>query len=157
MIRSAGIFSSSVDYLFNSLIMLFVTFHFDEVQFHSFFFFFLPFIGLGWKAVTGESTLELGNLRSGPSFNAHCFFLSTHPTFGVLVASSVMWVMTSSVQRDKKKQRVGFLKFLFHKLALVDPGNGRECYYKIRKTFLFTPVPTGSILNSNLLTRTLPV
>lgn len=42
MIRSAGIFSISVDYLFNSLIMLFVTFHFDEVQFHSFFFFSFP-------------------------------------------------------------------------------------------------------------------
>lgn len=60
--------------------MLFVTFHFDEVQFHSFFFFFLPFIGLGWKAVTGESTLELGNLRSGPSFNA-LFFLEHPPNF----------------------------------------------------------------------------
>lgn len=71
----AGIFSSSVDYLFNSLIMLFVTFHFDEVHFHTFFFFF-PSLVLVGKAVTGESTLELGNLRSGPSFNAHCFFLS---------------------------------------------------------------------------------
>ena len=155
MIRSAGIFSSSVDCLCNYLIM-FVTFHFGEIQFYLFFSF--PSLLLdGRQIVTGESALELGNLRSGPSFNAPGFFLSTHPTLGVIVASSVMWVMTSTVQCDKKKQRAGFLKFLFHKLALADPGNGRECYYKIKKVFLFTPVPTGSILNSNLLTGTLPI
>ena len=102
VIGSAGIFSSSVDYLFNSFIMLFVTFHFDESSI--LLFFFLSFIGLGWKAVTGESALELGNLRSGPSFNAHCFFLSTHLTFGVLVVSSVTWVMTSSVHVIRKNR-----------------------------------------------------
>lgn len=155
MIRSAGIFSSSIDCLFNSLIM-FVTFHLDEVQFYSFFS-FPSLLLVGRQTVTGEIALELGNLRSGPSFNAPCFILSTHPTFGVIVASSVMWVMTSSVQCNKKKQRAGFLKFLFRKLGLADPGNGRECYSKIKKVFVFTPIPTGSILNSNLLTGTLPI
>ena len=84
--------------------MLFVAFHFDESSILLIFFFFLSFIGLGWKAVTGESALELGNLRSGPSFNAHCFFLSTHLTFGVLVVSSVTWVMTSSAHVIRKSR-----------------------------------------------------